>query len=201
MILARKGSISQREGPRYHRIFLTSLVLIKRKTRRSSTCLGIGRHFKLLCACANVATTWHSMYQVDSFSGFPLGNEASTDHQIYSICRANAFSVGGRLLRLFTPQAAEASRSHPSFSVGSGCVELSAFREDKCPPKTSQKQDQKTFPTSFYILCMGNVFWSCIILCLQCTLYSCKPVINVAYLSTSCRTGDSVMDTQSLNLL
>ncbi len=57
------------------------------------------------------------------------------------------FSVGRRagsqLLRLFTPQSAEASRIQPEFSVGSGCVELSVFREDKCPPKNSQKQDKK----------------------------------------------------------
>ncbi len=87
VFLAREGCISQREGPRYHRIFLTLSVLIKRKTRHSSTCLEVGRHFKLLCACAYIATTWHCHgCQVTSFSGFPPGNEASR-----SCARAKAF--------------------------------------------------------------------------------------------------------------
>ncbi len=144
MLLARKGCISQREGPRYRRIFLTLSVLIKPRTRYSSTCLEVGCHFKLLCACANVATTWHCHgYQVASvsLSRFPPGNEASRspgapERTLFSVGRR----AGSRLLRLFTPQSAEASRIQPKFSVGSGCVDLSVFREDKGQKKYPQKK-------------------------------------------------------------
>ncbi len=60
------------------------------------------------------------------------------------------FSVGGRLLRLFMPQVAEASRNHPSFSVGSGCMELSVFREDKGPQKNFTKTRPKNVSYKMY---------------------------------------------------
>ncbi len=62
------------------------------------------------------------------------------------------FSDGGRLLRLlleylrlFTPQAAEESRIHLSFSVGSSCVEMSVFREIRAPPKNHINNTKKPF--------------------------------------------------------
>ncbi len=109
MLLPRIGCTFQRARPRYHRIFITSTALIKRITRHSSSCLGVGRHLKLLYACANVATMWHCHgYQVSSFSGFHPGNKASKSPEW------TLFSVGSRLLPLFTTQAAESSRIHPS---------------------------------------------------------------------------------------
>ncbi len=68
----------------------TSSTLIRRKTRNSSTCLGVGRHFKVLCICTNVhvanyvalALPWLSSLLVLRFSSQERGQ---------SIAIANAF--------------------------------------------------------------------------------------------------------------
>ncbi len=65
-----------RSGPGY-RTDPSSGDELERVTR---PCYFLGeppQHVKLLCACANVAVTWHcNGYEVSSFSGFPPGNEA-----------------------------------------------------------------------------------------------------------------------------
>ncbi len=90
MLLPRIGCTYQRARPRYHRILVTSTALIKRSMRHSSSCLGIGRHFKLLCACANLLVSSPDYPCVpishprlatlresgDETIGFPPGNEA-----------------------------------------------------------------------------------------------------------------------------
>ncbi len=109
MLLPQIGCTFQGARPRHHRILVTTTALIKRKTRHSSSCFGVERHFKLLWACANVAITWHCHgYEVSSFPGFPPGNEASRAPE-------RRFSPrGSRLLRLFTPQVTEGTRIHLS---------------------------------------------------------------------------------------
>ncbi len=127
MLLSQKGCISQRGGPWYHRIFVTLLALIKRQRRHSSTCLGVGCHFKLLCTCANVAPMWHCHgYQVASFSGFPPGNEAGRSPE------RTLFSVGSPS----APQATEASRVHR-------CQPLRGVVCLQWPKKNHKKQDKK----------------------------------------------------------
>ncbi len=86
MLLPRIGCTYQRACPRYHRILVTSTALIKRTMRHSSSCLGIGRHLKLLCACANLLVSSpdypciprHATLREsgNETNGFPPGNEA-----------------------------------------------------------------------------------------------------------------------------
>ncbi len=117
-----------------------------------STCLGVGRHFKLLCACANVATTWHCHgYQVASFSGFPPGNEASRspapERTLFSVERR----VRSRLLQLFTLQAAEASQIHlssPLAAAAWSCLSSEKISDQKKIHRTRQK---KHFLQKFYV--------------------------------------------------
>ncbi len=98
---------------RYHRIYVTLSALIKRKTRHSSTCFVVGHHFKVLCACANVATTWHCQSPLSQ--PFLLETRLVDRHErTRESTSAFAYATSG------------CSESNScEFSVGSGFVELS----------------------------------------------------------------------------
>ncbi len=138
MLLPRKGCTFQRAGPRYHRIFVTSSALIKRKTRHSSNCLGVGRHFKLLCACANVATTWYC--EVSSCQAFLLVTK------LVDCQSEHLFSVRNWLLQLFMAQAVESRQIHLSSSMAAAVSIVSS--EKISGNKKITETRQKTFPTN-----------------------------------------------------
>ncbi len=65
---------------RTHRAFSTKRLhfsarrsTIPQNLQHLSSCLGVGRHFELLCACANVATTWHASRLVLRLSSWERG--------------------------------------------------------------------------------------------------------------------------------
>ncbi len=152
MLLPRIGCIFQRARPRYHRILETSTALIKREMRHSSSCLGIGRHLKLLCACAYVATRGTAMATSlvprlvlatgtrstlresgDETNGFPPGNEAE-DRQL-----ANGFLRRESTSALVYATSGWSKSNSSELSGGSGCVDLSVFRVHKGQKKYPQK--------------------------------------------------------------
>ncbi len=143
MLLPRIGCIFQRPRPQYHRILVTSTALIKRKTRHSSSCLEVGRYLKLLCACANVATTCTAMATKPPRSQAFLLGMRLVDRQNERFSPSGR--AGSRLLRLFTPQAAEASRIHPSSPLAAAAWSCLSSEKISDPPKIHRNKKKKRF--------------------------------------------------------